>query len=60
MATALRRALSEPGLAGALSGKGLQRAAQFTWSRTALLTREAWSEAIRMDPVRRGRKDSRS
>lgn len=51
LAAALRRVLEDPGLAADLSGKGLRRAAQFDWARTAALTRAAWAEALRLDPA---------
>jgi len=51
LATAIGRVLSEPDLAAALSAKGMHRAAQFTWARTALQTRAAWMEAALLPPA---------
>jgi hypothetical protein len=39
--------LSQPALAGALRQKGLARAAQFTWERTARETVAVYEEALR-------------
>jgi glycosyltransferase involved in cell wall biosynthesis len=44
-AAALRRVLDEDGLAAELRRRGLERAAEFTWERTALALAEALDEA---------------
>ncbi len=46
LAHAMRTLLDTPGLAERLREAGLRRAADFSWRRTARLTREAWVEAI--------------
>jgi glycosyltransferase involved in cell wall biosynthesis len=43
---AMRMLLDTPGLAERLRAAGLRRAADFSWARTARLTRAAWQEAI--------------
>jgi glycosyltransferase involved in cell wall biosynthesis len=50
LATAMDRVLSNPELAADLSARGLHRAAQFTWARTARQTRAAWADALRLAP----------
>ena len=45
LAQAIRRVLEEPGLAAELRAKGLRRAADFSWHRTAELTRQAYGQA---------------
>ena len=45
LAAALRRVLTEPGLAASLRERGLRRAASFSWARTAELTRAAYEQA---------------
>jgi glycosyltransferase involved in cell wall biosynthesis len=44
---AMRSALTSPDWIADLRQAGLQRAAQFSWTRTAALTREAYAEAAR-------------
>lgn len=46
-AEALWRVLNEPAVAAELSRRGLERARQFTWARTAALTLKAYEEVAR-------------
>jgi glycosyltransferase involved in cell wall biosynthesis len=46
MARQFARLLSEPGLAQELSGRGLERAASFTWHRAAQETLEVYGECL--------------
>ena len=46
IAIALERLLSDPTLAADLRERGLQRAAEFTWERTARLTLESYRRAL--------------
>jgi glycosyltransferase involved in cell wall biosynthesis len=46
LAAALQRLLDEPGLVRALSERGRQRAAEFSWERTARLTRAVYDAAV--------------
>ena len=46
LAAALARLLSDPALAQRLRERGLQRAREFTWDRTAQLTLESYSRAL--------------
>jgi glycosyltransferase involved in cell wall biosynthesis len=46
LAAALARLLSDPALAQRLRERGLQRAREFTWERTAQLTLESYSRAL--------------
>jgi len=46
LARALARLLSDPALAQSLRERGLQRAREFTWERTAQLTLESYSRAL--------------
>lgn len=50
-AAAIERVLSEPHLAADLTARGLRRAAEFTWLRTARQTRAAWADALRLIPA---------
>jgi alpha-1,3-rhamnosyl/mannosyltransferase len=50
LAAAIARLLDDPALAAACSGKGVARAARFTWERTARATRSVYDEVL----VRRG------
>jgi glycosyltransferase involved in cell wall biosynthesis len=45
IAEALRRLLSEPALAETLRTRGLERARQFSWERTARLTLDSYARA---------------
>jgi glycosyltransferase involved in cell wall biosynthesis len=56
IAAAIARILAEPGLAGALSARGKERARMFSWKRCAALTREAYELAIAARTERRGRR----
>ncbi len=47
IAAALRRLLSDPALAQRLRARGSERAAAFTWERTARLTLESYERAMR-------------
>jgi glycosyltransferase involved in cell wall biosynthesis len=47
-AEAMRSLAASPGLREQMREDGLQRAAQFSWARTARLTREVYEEARRM------------
>jgi glycosyltransferase involved in cell wall biosynthesis len=46
IATTITRLLSEPALRADLSARGLARAQQFSWERTAALTLESYSRAL--------------
>jgi glycosyltransferase involved in cell wall biosynthesis len=46
IATAIRRLLEEPGLAAGLRERGLTRAREFTWARSAKLTLESYGRAL--------------
>ena len=46
LAAAIRRVLLEPGVAGDLARRGRERAAGFSWRRTADLTRQVYLEAL--------------
>ena len=46
-AAALGRVLTEPGVAAELCRKGLARAREFTWARTAAETLKVYEEAAR-------------
>jgi glycosyltransferase involved in cell wall biosynthesis len=48
IATGMRRVLTDPALRAALVAKGLRRAAEFTWDRTAERTREVYGQAARI------------
>jgi glycosyltransferase involved in cell wall biosynthesis len=52
MALAMRRVLSETGLAEALRGRGLARSALFTWDRTARATVEVYERLLVSGDVR--------
>jgi glycosyltransferase involved in cell wall biosynthesis len=54
-AAAIERVLSDPHLAADLSARGLRRAAEFTWLRTARQTRAAWADALLLAPASRGK-----
>ena len=47
MARAMRRLLTEPGLAAELSARGLERAKRFTWERAARSTLEVYEECLK-------------
>jgi glycosyltransferase involved in cell wall biosynthesis len=47
IASAIGRVLDEPALASDLRRRGLERAASFTWERTARATVAAYEEALR-------------
>lgn len=51
-AACLARVLGDGGLRESLRESGLRRAREFTWERTASLTREAWGEAVERRTVR--------
>ncbi|MBN7138023.1 hypothetical protein A7A76_02855 [Lysobacter enzymogenes] len=53
-AQCLARVLGDEGLRASLRETGPQRAREFTWERTAQLTREAWGQAVE----RRARRDA--
>jgi alpha-1,3-rhamnosyl/mannosyltransferase len=55
IALAMARVLDEPGLARELGEKGVERAAAFSWTRTAALTREAYERALATSLGREGR-----
>jgi glycosyltransferase involved in cell wall biosynthesis len=46
IASALRRLLDEPALAASLRARGLVRAREFTWERTARLTLDSYARAL--------------
>jgi glycosyltransferase involved in cell wall biosynthesis len=46
MAEAIRRVLSDPALAAGMVGRGLRRAAVYTWAETARLTLLAYNKAL--------------
>jgi glycosyltransferase involved in cell wall biosynthesis len=54
-AAAIERVLSNPHLAADLSARGLRRAAEFTWLRTARQTRAAWADALLLAPASRAK-----
>jgi len=53
-AACLARVLGDEGLRQSLRESGLRRAREFTWERTAQLTRQAWADAVE----RRARRDT--
>lgn len=57
--TALRRILDDPGLAADLRRRGHERAATYTWERSAALTAAAYGEAAATRPLRTRRRRSR-
>jgi glycosyltransferase involved in cell wall biosynthesis len=46
IASVLQRLLDEPALAGSLRARGLDRAREFTWERTARLTLDSYARAL--------------
>jgi glycosyltransferase involved in cell wall biosynthesis len=50
-AEALRRVLASPELRASLTARGLQRAAQFSWERTARMTLDVYQEVVERWPV---------
>jgi starch synthase len=46
LAAAIDQVLRDPGLAGDLSRRGLGRAAQFTWARTAAATADLYRAVL--------------
>jgi glycosyltransferase involved in cell wall biosynthesis len=59
LAATMARVIAEPGLAGALSARGMDRARMFSWKRTAALTREAYALAAATRRERRRRRRTR-
>jgi glycosyltransferase involved in cell wall biosynthesis len=55
IAQALQRLLSDPALVEALRARGLQRAREFTWERTARLTLESYRRVVGVGPGSRSR-----
>jgi hypothetical protein len=53
IADAMRLALTQPALVAALRAKGLARAAQFTWERTARETIAVYERVLGTDDDRR-------
>jgi glycosyltransferase involved in cell wall biosynthesis len=46
LADGMRRVLADPALQAALQARGLKRAAEFSWTRTALQTLEVYKQAL--------------
>jgi glycosyltransferase involved in cell wall biosynthesis len=51
IAASLERLLGDPVLAASLRAKGLARAAEFTWARTARLTLDSYARALGLAPL---------
>jgi glycosyltransferase involved in cell wall biosynthesis len=51
LATALERLLGDPALCATLRARGLERAKEFTWERTARLTLESYARALGLGAV---------